>query len=109
MSEVTVDDVLPAVPDRPPPPGRLPISDISQWGERYSLMAAVLCSKYPDKSGELFTYQAPIIRAERNYHGKRWVVYDRQYRKQALARQDLNWSVTDPRLYNEPSPAGPIL
>ena len=31
----------------------------------------------------------------------RWVTYDRQYRREALARRDLNWSVTDPRLYNE--------
>ena len=101
MSEVTVDNVLPAVPGHPPPPARLPISDISQWVERYSLMAAVLCSKYPDKAGELFAYQASIIHTERNYEGKRRVAYDRQYRRQALARQDLNWSVTDPHLYNK--------
>ena len=101
MSEITIDDVLPAVPGRPPPPARLPITDISQWVERYSLLAAVLCSKFPDKAGELLAYQASIVRAERNYEGKRWVAYDRQYRRQALARRDLNWSVTDPRLYNE--------
>ena len=41
------------------------------------------------------------MRAERNYEGKRWVAYDRQYRRQALAKQNLNWSVTDARLYNE--------
>ena len=29
------------------------------------------------------------------------MAYDRQYRRQALAKQDLNWSVTDARLYNE--------
>ena len=27
--------------------------------------------------------------------------YDRRYRRDALARKDLNWSVPDPRLYNE--------
>jgi hypothetical protein len=101
MSEVTVDDMSPQVPGHPPPPARLPITDISQWIERYSLMAAVLCSKFPDKAGELFAYQASIVRAERNYEGKRWVAYDRQYRREALARKDLNWSITDPRLYNE--------
>lgn len=101
MSEVTIDDVLPAVPGRPPPPARLPIMDISQWVERFSLMAAVLCTKFPHKAGEFLAYQASIIRAERNYEGKRWVAYDRQYHRQALARQDLNWSVTDARLYNE--------
>ncbi len=64
-------------------------------------MAAVLCSKFPDKTGELFSYQASIVRAECNYEGKRWVAYDCQYRWQALAKQDLNWSVMDPHLYNE--------
>ena len=64
-------------------------------------MAAILSSRFPDKAPELWAYQATIIRAERNYDGKRWVIYDRQYRREALARKDLNWSVTDPRLYNE--------
>lgn len=31
----------------------------------------------------------------------RWVLYDRQFWREALARKDLNWSVTDPILYNE--------
>ena len=101
MAEVTVDDAAPQGPGRPPPPAWLPITDISQWIERFSLMSDVLCSKFPDKAGELFAYQASIIRAKRNYEGTRWVAYDRQYRREALARKDLNWSVTDPRLYNE--------
>lgn len=38
---------------------------------------------------KLLAYQATIIQAERNYEGKRWVTYDRQYK--ALALKDLNW------------------
>ena len=101
MSEVTVDDDIPQAPGRPPAPARLPITDISQWLERYSLLAAVLATRFPEKAPELFAYQATIVRAERNYEGKRWVSYDRQFRREALARKDLNWSVTDSRLYNE--------
>ena len=101
MSEVTLDDLAPQALGRPPPPARLPITDISQWVERYSLMAAVICTRFPDKAKELFAYQTSIVRAERNYEGKRWVTYDRQYRREALACKDLNWSVTDLRLYNE--------
>ena len=56
---------------------------------------------FPEKAPEFFAYQALIVRAERNYEGKRWVSYDRQFRREALARKDLNWSVTDPRLYNK--------
>ena len=29
------------------------------------------------------------------------MAYDHQFRREALARRDLNWSVTDTRLYNE--------
>lgn len=73
-------------------------SDISRWLERYSLMAAVISTRFPHKAGELFAYQAMIVRVERNYEGKRWVTYDR---REALARKYLNWSITDPCLYNE--------
>lgn len=64
-------------------------------------MAATLTARFPEKAPELFAYQAQIVWAERNYEPGRWVVYDRQYRREALARKDLNWSVTDPRLYSE--------
>ena len=50
---------------------------------------------------ELLAYQAAIIWAERNYEGKQWVAYDRQYRREALARKDLNWSIPYIRHYNE--------
>ena len=33
MSEVTIDDVIPQVPGRPPPPVRLPIMDRSGWND----------------------------------------------------------------------------
>ncbi len=39
---------------------------------------------------ELFAYQATIVRAERNYEAGWWVAYDRQFRREALARKDLN-------------------
>ena len=49
-------------------------------------------------SGESPRTAGLLIRAERNYEGKQWVAYDRQFR---FARKDLDWSVPDPRLYNE--------
>ena len=75
--------------------------NISQWVERFSMMAAVLCMRFPHKAPELFAYQATIVRTERNCEGTQWVSYDRRYRREALARKDLNWSTPDPRLYNE--------
>ena len=99
MAEVTADVDIPQEARRVQT--RLPITDISRWVERYSVMAATLAARFPEKAPELFAYQAQIVRAERNYEPGRWVVDDRQFRREALARRDLNWSVTDPRLYSE--------
>ena len=77
------------------------VHDISQWIECFSRMAAVLSTRYPEKSPELWAYQASIVRAARNFEGTAWVAYDRQYRREALARRDLNWSQPNSRLYDE--------
>ncbi len=49
----------------------------------------------------LISQPLALVTAERNYEGKQWVAYDRQYHREALSRKDLNWSVPGPRLYNE--------
>ena len=101
MSELTIDDPPSQVPGRAPPPACLQITNIFHWMEQYALLAAVVSSRFPEKALELFAYAATIVRAERNYEGQRWVIYNRQHRREALARKDLNWSVSDSRLYNE--------
>ena len=62
MSEVSVDDEPTQLAGRPPEPGRLPITDISQWMERFSLYAAILASRFPHEASELLAYQATIIK-----------------------------------------------
>ena len=101
MSDIMTDVELPQTPGRPTTSGRLPVTDISIWVEKFSVLAAILVTRFPEKAAELFAYQAYIVRAERNYEGNRWVVYDRQYRREALSRIDLNWSMPDSRLYND--------
>ena len=64
-------------------------------------MAATLTTRFPEKAPELFAYQVQIVRAEKNYEPGRWVVCNHQFRREALARKDLNWSVMDTRLYSE--------
>ena len=78
---------------RPGSPSRI---SHDRWVEHYSVMAATPAARFPEKAPELFAYQAQIIRAKRNYEPGRLVVYDRQFRREALVRKDLNWSVTDP-------------
>ena len=101
MAEVTAHEEPPQSPGHAPLPAGPPVTDISKWLERYSIMAAILSTRFPEKAPELWAYQASIIQAERNYVGRQWAAYDRQFRRQALARKDLNWSVPDPHLYNK--------
>ena len=88
-------------PGRPAPPSHPPVTDISQWVERYTQMAAVIATCFPHKTPELFGYLATVVRAERNYEADRWAMYNRQFHQRALARKDLNWSVMDIPLFNE--------
>ncbi len=100
MAEVVAEDsVIPTT--RTSGSARPPVTSISLWLERFSIMAAILATRFPEKAPEFLAYQASIVRAERNYEGCQWVLYDRQYRREALARRDLNWSVPNTRLYNE--------
>eukprot|EP00731_Ephydatia_muelleri_P011099 Em0005g1685a len=80
---------------------RAPLTEITLWLEGFARLASVLTTKHPTKSAELWAYQSAIIRATRNFEGTAWVAYDRQFRREALARKDLNWSVTNSRLNSE--------
>ena len=41
-----------------------PITNSSQWVERFSMMAAVMSTRFPHKEPELLAYQATIVKAE---------------------------------------------
>ena len=101
MAEVSVDEDLSQPHGSGTSPSSLPVTDISQWVERFSLTAAVLCIRFLEKAPEFFAYQAMIVRAERNYKGRLWIEYGRQFRREALAKKNLNWSVTDTSLYSD--------
>ena len=55
----------------------------------------------PTREGLNRQQEAAIVRAERNFEDKRWVTYDRCFRREALAAKSLDWSVPNLRLYNE--------
>ena len=101
MADISLDDPPTPAPGQPPLPTRPPIQNLSIWVEKFSIMAALLASRYPHKAPELFAYQAAIVRAERNFEDQRWVIYDSCYRREALVNKDLDWSVPNACLYNE--------
>ena len=101
IADISPNEAPAASPGHPPPLPKKPIQDISLWAEKFSTMAAILASRFPEKAPELFMYMAAIVRAERNYGGNRWVLYDRCYRREALANKSLDWSQMNSRLYSE--------
>ena len=78
-----------------------PVTDIHVWLECYARMTALLVTRFPQKGPELWAYQSTIVKAAHNYEGSNWVAYNRQFRRDMLARKHLNWSVPNARLYNE--------
>ena len=82
-------------------PGKPPVRDIKVWLECFVRMAALITTRFPEKVPELWAHQTTILKAAQNYEGSNWVAYDRQFRRDMLARRDLNWSVPNTRLYNE--------
>ena len=106
MAELTTDAWQNVLLSEPPylthrPTHTASVTDISVWLEFYSRIAAIIVTHFPEKAPELWAHQATILRVARNYKGTAWVTYDLQFQQEALARKDLNWSVTDSRLYNE--------
>ena len=81
--------------------GRPPVISIKTWLECFARLAAVLVSRFPEKGPELWAYQSTILNAAHSYEGATWVAYGRQFRREMLARKDLNWSIPNSRLYNE--------
>ena len=88
MSELLPEAWVPEPHDQAAAPRRpsrcTPVTDILVWTECYSLMAAVLAEKYPDKAPQFLAYLRRIVHAARNFHGTAWVAYDRLYHRQAL-------------------------
>lgn len=66
-----------------------PVNSITTWLECYARMAAVLSTRFPEKAPELWAYQTTILKAANHYEGQTWVAYDRQFRRDMLARKDL--------------------
>ena len=77
------------------------ITDLSLWTECFSLLAAVITSKYPDKAPHLMAYLRTITRASRNYEDLAWASYDAAFRRQAANRSTFDWSQVDTTLFNE--------
>ena len=57
------------------------IPNLWSWLHCYSLFAAIICSKYPEKSREMWAYQATIIGEAKRCGGNGVHLYDAAFRQ----------------------------
>ena len=65
MNEIALDDFPANTPGQPPLTA--PIQNISIWIEKFSVIAALIASRFQGKAPELFSYQASVVQAKRNF------------------------------------------
>ena len=84
-----------------PRPRKRPVTDIGTWVECFSVMAAIITLKYPEKAPQLFSYLRMITRASLTFEGPALVSYDAQFRRRAAFGKSWDWGTVDSSLYNE--------
>ena len=67
------------------------IPDLSTWLQCYSLYVAVVAGSQPERIPELMAYQSLIVRASKPYKWPAWLVYDQNFRQEAVNNPSQLW------------------
>ena len=81
-----------------PNPGR-EVPNLLGWLFCYSLFAAIVCKRYPEKAKEMWAYQATIIAESRRCGGNGWHLYDTASRQQMSSLETTDFSKLSQALY----------
>lgn len=79
---------------------RREIPDILSWLQCFSLYAAIVGSKHPEKTQELLAYQAFMIGETRRCGGHGWLLYDAAFRQQIRLFETVDFSKINQSLYS---------
>ena len=79
---------------------RREVPDLFSWIQCFGMYAAVVTSKHPEKTQQLFAYQTTLVREARRCGGKGWLAYDSMFRQQASLSPDCDWSKLNNSLYS---------
>ena len=71
------------------------IPDVATWVQCFSLYAAVLIAKSPERAPSLLSYMATICKFSKRYKWPSWIIYDEQFRQEAAETGKSDWSKTD--------------
>ncbi len=78
---------------------RREIPDMLSWLQCFSLYAAVVGSRYPEKSQDLLAYQALMIGEHRRCGGRGWLLYDAAFRQQITSLEAVRFAHLNQSLY----------
>ena len=83
-----------------PPYYKREVPDMLSWLTCFSLYAAVITSKYPQKAKELWAYQAMMVSEQRRCGGRGWLLYDSAFRQQISSLEATDFSKINQSLYS---------
>ena len=77
------------------------IPDLATWVQCFSLYAAVVVSKEPERAKNLLAYMSLIAKCSMKYRWPSWAVYDLNFRQEAAETGRKDWSKVDPSTYTQ--------
>ena len=77
------------------------IPDLATWVQCFSLYAAVVVSKEPERAKNLLAYMSLIAKCSMKYRWPSWAVYDLNFRQEAAETGLKDWSKVDPSTYTQ--------
>ena len=75
------------------------ITDLGIWIQCFSLYAAIILTKQPERATSLLLYQASIAKLSQKFKWPSWIIYDNSFRQEAADCAKQDWSKIDPSLH----------
>ena len=77
------------------------IPDLATWIQCFSIYAAVITTKEPERAKNLLAYMSLIAKCSLKYKWPSWVVYDLNFRQDAAETGLKDWSKVEPSTYTQ--------
>ena len=75
------------------------IPDFGTWVQCFTVYAAIVLSRFPERSTSLMLYAGSIGRLSQRFKWPSWVIYDNAFRQEAAESGNLDWSKIDASIH----------
>ena len=75
------------------------IQTFEQWVGCFNTLVSVMAMRYLDRVKDMLAYLSLIAKAQADYEGTQWLVYNSHFRHSAAAKQLKDWPEIDPSLW----------